>query len=274
MSEFPLEDPYAPRDSEASPPQPWPSPKDLGGPDEEPPFGILDIVEAFTALRHEYRTNTRESRQLAELLQQTTRRLEDVTRTVSRTVTAASDTSADRLPETRAWVDTLIEVDLILTRAVDAAERSISGLRHRQSRADDWDSLEQEIADHFATLGPLRRWFCRGFLQLVQESIRRRAEIARGRPAADPTAEGLQMVVARVRHLLGEHHIERVDTIGTPFDAQCMNAIEAIEAAGEQPGTVVRQLSPAYRWQHKLIRYAEVCVAQSQVPSDPLNPEE
>lgn len=272
MSESPLEDPYAPRDSEASP-QPWPSPENLGGPQEEPSFGILDIVEAFTALRHEYRTNTRESRQLAELLHETTRRLEDLTRKVSRTVTAASDTSANHLPETRAWVDTLIEVDLILTRAVEAAERSISGFRH-QPRTDDWDSLEQEVAGHFATLGPLRRRLCRGFLELVRESMRRRAQIACGRTVADPTAEGLQMVVARVRHLLGEHHIERVDTIGTPFDAESMNAVEAIEAAGEQPGTVVRQLSPAYRWQHKLVRYAEVCVAKSSGPSDPFNPEE
>ena len=45
---------------------------------EEPQFGVIDIVEAFTAMRHEWRGQTKESRQLAEQIQAAVATLQDI----------------------------------------------------------------------------------------------------------------------------------------------------------------------------------------------------
>ncbi len=44
-----------------------------------PKFGLIDMVDAFTAFRHEYRTQAKESRVTAELLQTVSQQLAELT---------------------------------------------------------------------------------------------------------------------------------------------------------------------------------------------------
>ena len=39
---------------------------------DEPQFGLLDVVEAFTAMRHEWRTQSKQNRDLAQSMQAST----------------------------------------------------------------------------------------------------------------------------------------------------------------------------------------------------------
>jgi len=48
-----------------------------------------------------------------------------------------------------------------------------------------------------------------------------------------------------------------------------MTAVEAVARDDVSPGHVAVQLTPAYRWHDKIIRYAEVHVAASPVPATP-----
>ncbi len=259
---------------------------------EEPQFGFVDLVEAFTALRHEYRGQTRESRELAKSIQQVADQLTQFEhQQLERVPTAFAPYTHSDSPDTlRRFVHTLIEIDLILTRAVDAiefAEQAEAGASDESSVIDGLSAMRAELTEAYENQGWLARFFGYRYWEQVIERID--AEITLG-SAPDQTAprqfsqhqatqsqstqsqstfEGLRMVVTRVRRLLTEHEIERIDTIGLMFDGELMNAVEAVDCSQESfigktisRGEVVRQHCPLYRWQGKLIRYAEVSVAQ------------
>jgi len=61
--------------------------------------------------------------------------------------------------------------------------------------------------------------------------------------------------------MMHEQEIERLDVQGQPFDADTMHAIGTVASTACPPGSVAEQLSPAYRWQGQLLRFADVRVA-------------
>lgn len=249
-----MSDPYP----EFPPAESRPEPETESGPAEgsRPQFGLVDVVEAFTALRHECRVQTRENRQLADVIRETADRLDSASRQLTSTARSGDDDAANL----RLWVDHLIEIDLSLTRAVEAAGRPVPDVGSGTEGEDDFEAFRRDVTDRVSRLGPVRRWFLTPVLQQLEASIEEHAERARRRRDADTTTEGLRMVVGRVREMMSAHHIQRIDTLGLPFDGTIMNAVERVRADDRPGGTVARQLSPAYRWGERLVRYADVCV--------------
>jgi molecular chaperone GrpE len=105
----------------------------------------------------------------------------------------------------------------------------------------------------------LARWFARPLLTFV---IERRN---RDQTAEDPLIEGLNLLLARVRRMMREQRIERLETLGQAFDANTMNAIGTVDSGEYPSGHVAEQLSPCYQWQGRLLRFADVRVAASRV---------
>lgn len=231
----------------------------------EPEFGLLDVVEAFTALRQEYRNQTREGRQLLQWVETAGRRLEDVSHKLSQLTAARQPPESDERPGEREWVDVLVEIDLAMTRAVDATERALAAATEKapSGSAGQLRQIAAASAEAFGRLGWLRRRLARPLHEQFQAEIRRRLRDGQGSAPPDPTVEGLRMFVDRVRQLLSQQGIDRRDTLGQPFDPETMNAVEAVSTPDHAPGLVVRQLSPAYHWRGQPIRFAEVCVARS-----------
>lgn len=246
--------------------------------ESEPAFGLVDLVEAFTAMRHEYRLQTRESRELAEELLRATERIEQVSQ---RGPLAIPPTAPEIQPSDglREWVDSLIEVDLVFTRAFDVlqrtsaaqqrshtacpgAESADSAPSHPLQPRGDAAELVQEIRRQLAGVGPLGRLLSLGRFRRIGEALERHQREAEANRREDATTEGLRMVLQRVRQLLAARGIERFETVGTPFDAETMNAVEAVESEQHPAGEVIRQLSPVYRWQGQVVRFAEVVVAR------------
>ncbi len=223
--------------------EPSPSGDDLA-PDEIPQFGAVDIVEAFTAMRHEWREQTKESRSLAERIQQAVASLQSLD---ERSQTAASTTTA---PEARQLALVIVETDHQLSRAVAAIAQGETNQRQREA------SAAQAVERHIAAMGVLARWFSRPLLALLagQRSVQTPVE-------EHPAVAGLNMVLARLRRMMHEQGIERLDVQGQPFDAETMHAIGTVASTACPPGSVGEQASPAYRWHGKLLRFADVWVA-------------
>lgn len=218
----------------------------------EPQFGLADVVEAFTAMRHEWRGQSRDNRQLAEELQAAVQQIELLQETFaappSIPAAAADDTLAAKL------VEALVEIDWHLSRAAEAA-LAFGG------RQEQPPSLHAVITKAYESQGGFFRWLSRRYHQALLAAADKLLAEERG-TASNPTAEGLQLVVSRVRRLLQDRQIERLDTVGKPFNAQQMNAVEAVDSDLQPSGHVIEQLSPAYLWQGRLIRYAEVRIAR------------
>lgn len=226
-------------------------PEDAAPPEDVPRFGAVDIVEAFTAMRHEWRGQTKESRALAEQIQAATAHLQALE---SKLLASVADQRPADAPAEKQLVLVIVETDHQLTRAAAALEQWEAHQRQR-SLAD-----AQALERYFAGMNRLARWFARPLLDFL--SARNLAS-----PAAvkSPAVEGLDMVLARLRRMLHEQGIERLDVHRQPFDASTMHAIGSAATTDCPAGHVAEQLSPAYRWRGQIIRFADVRVATSSL---------
>lgn len=221
--------------------------------EEVPQFGAVDIVEAFTAMRHEWRGQTKETRALAEQLQEAVASIQSLE---AQREAAWADKRSPSPPEARQLVSLIVETDHQLSRAVAAIAQWEVNRNLRE------EAVQQAIERQIAALSGIARWFSRPLLTLLagQRSARGPAEEA-------PAVAGLNMVLARLRRLMHEQNIERLDVQGQAFDAETMHAIGTVASTTCPPGYVAEQLSPAYRWQGQLLRFADVRIADHK-PQD------
>jgi molecular chaperone GrpE len=215
--------------------------------EEVPQFGAIDIVEAFTAMRHEWRSQTKESRAVVEQIQSAVTNIQSLESKLRASVTERrSDGSTDLKP----LVLLIVETDHQLSRAV-AAIAQWEATRQTRAAADAV-AIEQCVA----AMNKVARWFARPLLTLLAAQ---RSAVA---PIGEhPALEGLNMVLGRLRRMMREQGIERLDVQGQPFDANTMCAIGAMPSTDCPAGHVAEQLSPVYVWQGKLLRFADVRVA-------------
>lgn len=223
--------------------------------EEEPQFGAVDIVEAFTAMRHEWRGQTKESRDLAQKIQTVVETLKDLeSQRLSRT---AEEHAAD--PKSSKPLARLIaEQDHQLTRAAKAIGEAD---RQRQLREEaDQDAIQR----YFDGMNAIARWLARPLLQFI-------TGLRKAKPSSheNPAVEGLSLVLARLRQAMQEQAIERIDVLGQPFDGATMNAIGTVESSEMPPGHVADQLAPCYLWNHQILRFADVRVATPKAKETP-----
>lgn len=212
-----------------------------------PEFGLVDVVEAFTAMRHEWRGQIREHRAVADSIRDAADAVRDLaSKLPARTVEEDPD-------EVRKLAELVADVDHQLTRSVEAIE-SADEFRTRRE-----DAKADDIRRYFDGMNWLTRWFARPLLTFVAERNRSQCQVP-----GNPAAEGLNLVVVRLRRTMKELGIERVETLGEAFDANTMNAIGTIESDEFPAGCVAEQLTPAYRWKGRLLRCADVRVAARQ----------
>ncbi len=221
--------------------------------DEAPQFGAVDIVEAFTAMRHEWRGQTKESRALTEQIQAAVSNIQALeTKLLSCVDDArAANSSSGDAAEARPLALLIVETDHQLTRAVAAITQWETS---RRLRAE----TDAKAADrYFGAMNGLARWLARPLLTFIAEQRE-----AQDSPGENPAVDGLNLVLARLRRVMREQGIERLEAIGREFDANTMHAIGTVATADFPSGHVAEQLSPAYCWQGCVLRFADVRVAQ------------
>ena len=206
-------------------------------------FGLVDVIEAFTAMRHEWRGQTKESRETVESIELAAGNIKELeTKLLAQVATSSTD-------ETRKLVELLASTDSQLTRTVEAATQSETTRLNRE--ASEASAIQQQF-DGMSALG---RWFARPLMRFVTQQRQSTPQTT-----SSPTVEGLNVLLARLRRTMKEHRIERVETMGQPFDAETMNAIGTLVSHDRPAGHVAEQLSPGYRWRGNLFRFADVRV--------------
>lgn len=217
----------------------------------QPEFGLVDIIEAFTAMRHEWRGQTKESRTLADSVQDAVTNIQEAAANIqqleAKLLAQTAEISTD---ESRKLAELIVDTDNQLTRAVAAATQSDTNRRQHE----DFES--QAIEHYFHGMNAIARWFAHPLLTFMTKQRQ-----AKKQTTENPAVEGLNLVLARLRQMMKEHRIERLDVLGQTFDAEIMNAIGTVESQDYASGYVAEQLSPSYRWRGCLLRFADVRVA-------------
>lgn len=81
-------------------------------------------------------------------------------------------------------------------------------------------------------------------------------------------AEGLKMVLRQFEDALGSVGIQRIASLGKPFDPAEHEAVQHVHTDEVPPGAVAQELRAGYRWQDRLIRPALVVVAKAPVATN------
>lgn len=197
-------------------------------------------------MRHEWRGQAKEGRALAEQLETAVTSIRSLE---SKLLACVADNRTD--DSAKPLVELIVETDHQLARAAAAIEQWELNRRLREA-------AEAKAVDHCRDgMSRLARWFARPLLEII--SIQRGAQ---GPVGEHPAIEGLNLVLARLRRAMQEQCIQRIDVAGQPFDAATMHAIGVVASADCPAGHVAEQLSPAYSWQGRLLRFADVRIAK------------
>jgi molecular chaperone GrpE len=223
-------------------------PDDADEPDV-PAAGLIDVVAAFTALRHEVKLETRSARDLREqsesllsALQEAMRRFDSVQADEAKAARQASGPLAE----------SLAELDETLERGLAALEQARRGALDRCP-----PELQELLEGHYRQLPWWRRWAARPFFNSIQHAWTEHATLSQ-RALWDSLGEGYRLMQGRLRRSLENHGIHRIPTVGRPVDPHAMTVIEAVDSPGGLPGTVAEELRPGYRWNGRILRFAEV----------------
>jgi len=87
--------------------------------------------------------------------------------------------------------------------------------------------------------------------------------------ARDGLAEGLRLTLKQLEDALASQGIRRIVSVGAAFDPRLHDAVLAVPAGDAEPGTVVAELSPGYLIHDRVMRPAQVSVAEAGAEPPP-----
>lgn len=96
----------------------------------------------------------------------------------------------------------------------------------------------------------------------VFDNLERASQHAVGSTDVQSLADGIQIVMRQFLETLGKLGVERVATVGQPFDPAVHEAVQQVESAELPPGAVAQELLAGYHVGDRLIRPAMVVVAR------------
>lgn len=82
-------------------------------------------------------------------------------------------------------------------------------------------------------------------------------------------ANGIDMVMRQFQDTLKKLNVERVPSVGVPFDPTIHEAIQQLATADFEPGHVAAEIQGGYRCGDRLIRPAMVVVATAPIEQQP-----
>jgi molecular chaperone GrpE len=150
----------------------------------------------------------------------------------------------------------------------EGPEVELARLRERLLRtAADFDNYRKRTRRDIAEA---ERRVQENLLQvLVQpfDNLERAAQHAESAQDVKALAEGLKMVLRQFEDALSTVGIQRIASLGKPFDPSEHEAVQHVQTDEVPPGAVAQELRAGYRWQDRLIRPALVVVARAPAPA-------
>ncbi len=128
-------------------------------------------------------------------------------------------------------------------------QRETDETRQRLNKAAD-ERARREKADFIAALLP------------VLDNLQRATEAAENGSSPEIIAEGIRQTAVSFEKALATAGVEPINSVGEKFDPEFHEAVETVEVAPEEEGTVIAQHAPGYRMGERLLRPARVKVGR------------
>lgn len=101
----------------------------------------------------------------------------------------------------------------------------------------------------------------------IFDNLERAADAAEHATEVTAVAEGVTMVLKQFEDIGSRVGIERVAALGERFDPQIHDAVQQMESADHEAGTIMAEVMPGYRLRERLVRPAMVVVARLPAPA-------
>lgn len=216
------------------------------------PLGLYQLVEHFTALRHDVKLLAKATRSTEERSEATLVSMQaaiEQFRAVEPQEAEAADRSA------RPLVEALVDLDESLVRGRRVIEQA------RRRFVAEVSAEMQDARDRLDALYRTQPWWrrllCRPWHQATRGVYSSNA-FDTGRGVFDSLLEGYALIENRLRRTMQEQSIVRMECVGKPADPNSMTVLEVVSESGRLPGTVVEEVRPGYFWKGKVFRFAEV----------------
>jgi molecular chaperone GrpE len=165
--------------------------------------------------------------------------------------TPSGGTAAEDAPKSGAG-ETLAEVQAEANRLKDALLRT----------AADYDNFRKRTRREVEEARRNGREDLLRALLPVFDNLERALQSAQRTSDVKAMSEGLTMVQRQFVDALGREGIARIATVGRAFDPSVHEAIQQVETAEHDPGTVIAEVQPGYTQGERLLRAAMVVVAR------------
>lgn len=210
--------------------------------------GLYQVVEEFTALRHELKLETKSARNQHEQIDTMLSSLERAIAEFQSVKVKDADAVRDAA---RPMAERLVELD-------ESLERGQKVIEDARRRVEETARGLRESLDAIYGSEPWwRRWACRRYYQNICE-IWFRQTSERHHELFDSLLEGYGLIRNRLRRAFKEQKIQSIPTAGEMVDPHCMQVVEAVDDDGRPPGMVVEEVRRGYWWHGKVLRFAEV----------------
>lgn len=242
--------------------------------ESDPLLGAIDIVEAFTSLRHELKLQVRSGRDLQQALdqrlQQIEQRFDEQVALISRIESApplpqtlaTADSDHRLLAESRQLAEALAEIEENLQRAVETLAAPLDVPPN--PLAELLVQFDRTVAVASWTGKLLARPLLARLRGLIESRLRELGSAIDGpaRERLEVSGRGLELLLQRVHRLMEGCKVERQDVRGHAFDAERMRAVDVVSTDSVPSSHVAEQLRPLYLWQGQVLKYANVRLAK------------
>lgn len=149
------------------------------------------------------------------------------------------------------------ELDALKAKAAEAEKYYDQLLRARA----EFDNYRKRVTQEkqYAQLDANERLFHKllGVLDTFELALTSAAKAENTQAVID----GVRMVQTQLQTALNESGLEEIDALGKPFDPNFHEAIQQVESAEHEEGTVVQQIRKGYKFKDRLLRPASVIVS-------------
>lgn len=150
-----------------------------------------------------------------------------------------------------------------------AARRKVEELtdKHLRAVAEHQNYVRRAAAEHGEALRYATTDLIKSLLPVVDDFERTLAAVGEG--DASPLAKGVGLVHGNLIKALEAHHVQRIESVGQPFDPSCHQAMMQRPTEDQPPGTVLEEYQPGYKLWDRVLRPAKVIVAKAVGESEP-----
>ncbi len=212
------------------------------------PVGLLRVVEEFTALRHELKLSTKSARALEE---QSGAAVEGLKQAIA----AFEAVKPKEAEAAQRAVWPLLQAFAGLDEALRRGRAVVENMRRRVVQ-ESTDALLRELEIAYRRLPWGIRWVAVRWHQTVRGLVERQAQAHA--EIFDSLVAGYDLIQNRLHRAMAAEGMARSECLGRPVDPHTMTVVEAVDAAGAAPGTVIDEVRPGYVWKGKVVQYAEV----------------